>query len=56
MTALVRQVGGGLGRGFWTLFSASFLANLSDGLVDLATSPMVTAWGRRPSDDGSSDQ
>jgi SAM-dependent methyltransferase len=24
------------------------LANLSSGLVDLATSPMVTAWGRRP--------
>jgi len=24
------------------------LANLADGLVELATSPMVTAWGRRP--------
>jgi SAM-dependent methyltransferase len=24
------------------------LANLSAGLVDLATSPMITAWGRRP--------
>ena len=24
------------------------LANLSAGLVDLATSPMVTAWGRVP--------
>jgi SAM-dependent methyltransferase len=24
------------------------LANVSGGLVDLATSPMVTAWGRRP--------
>jgi SAM-dependent methyltransferase len=24
------------------------LENLSDGLVDLATSPMITAWGRRP--------
>jgi SAM-dependent methyltransferase len=24
------------------------LANLSAGLVDVATSPMVTAWGRRP--------
>jgi SAM-dependent methyltransferase len=24
------------------------LANLADGLVDLATSPMVTGWGRRP--------
>jgi MFS family permease len=29
-------VGGGLGRGFWTLFSASFLANLSDGIVQIA--------------------
>jgi SAM-dependent methyltransferase len=27
------------------------LANLTAGLVDLATSPMVTAWGRKPSDD-----
>jgi hypothetical protein len=24
------------------------LANLSTDLVDLATSPMITAWGRRP--------
>jgi hypothetical protein len=32
------------------------LANLSSGLVDLATSPMVTAWGRKPSDDGGGDQ
>src|SRR4051794_18145730 len=28
--------GGGLGRGFWTLFSASFLANLSDGIFQIA--------------------
>ena len=26
------------------------LAHLSAGLVDLATSPMITAWGRKPSD------
>jgi SAM-dependent methyltransferase len=32
------------------------LANLSSGLVDLATSPMVTAWGRVPSDDRGGDQ
>jgi SAM-dependent methyltransferase len=31
------------------------LANLSAGLVDLATSPMITAWGRKPSDDGGGD-
>jgi hypothetical protein len=32
------------------------LANLSSGLVDLATSPMITAWGRKPSDDRGRDQ
>jgi SAM-dependent methyltransferase len=32
------------------------LANLSSGLVDLATSPMITAWGRRPSDDRAGDE
>jgi hypothetical protein len=32
------------------------VANLSDGLLDLATSPMVTAWGRVPSDDRGGDQ
>ena len=32
------------------------LANVSAGLVDLATSPMITAWGRKPSDDGGRDQ
>lgn len=36
MTSLVRQVGGDLGRGFWTLFSASLLANLSDGIFQIA--------------------
>jgi MFS family permease len=33
---LVQGIGGGLGRGFWTLFSASFLANLSDGIFWIA--------------------
>jgi SAM-dependent methyltransferase len=32
------------------------LANLSNGLADLATSPMITAWGRTPSDDRGGDQ
>jgi SAM-dependent methyltransferase len=32
------------------------LANLSGGPLDLATSPMITAWGRRGSDDGGSNQ
>jgi MFS family permease len=36
MTSFGRQVGGDLGRGFWTLFSASFLANLSDGIFQIA--------------------
>jgi MFS family permease len=36
MSALLRHVGGDLGRGFWTLFSASFLANLSDGIFQIA--------------------
>ena len=36
MSSLVRSIGGGLGRGFWTLLSASFLANLSDGIFWIA--------------------
>ena len=36
MSRLVRSIGGGLGRGFWTLFSAAFLANLSDGIFWIA--------------------
>ena len=31
-----RALDDGLGRGFWTLFSASFLANLSDGIFQIA--------------------
>ncbi|HET9520006.1 MAG TPA: MFS transporter [Candidatus Limnocylindrales bacterium] len=30
------EIGGGLGRRFWTLFSAAFLANLSDGIFQIA--------------------
>ena len=36
VSRLVRSIGGGLGRGFWTLLSASFLANLSDGIFWIA--------------------
>jgi len=36
VSRLVRSIGGGLGRGFWTLFSGSFLANLSDGIFWIA--------------------
>jgi MFS family permease len=35
-TAVLARFDGGLGRGFWTLFSASFLANLSDGIFQIA--------------------
>jgi MFS family permease len=30
------EISGGLGRRFWTLFSAAFLANLSDGIFQIA--------------------
>lgn len=36
MTGLRRRVDAGLGRRFWTLFSASLLANLSDGILQIA--------------------
>jgi MFS family permease len=36
LSRLVRSIGGGLGRGFWSLLSASFLANLSDGIFWIA--------------------
>jgi MFS family permease len=36
LSRFVRSIRGGLGRGFWTLFSASFLANLSDGIFWIA--------------------
>ncbi|MBA2381102.1 MAG: MFS transporter [Chloroflexi bacterium] len=36
MTRLWAALDDGLGRGFWTLFSASFLANLSDGIFQIA--------------------
>ncbi|GAA4324371.1 hypothetical protein GCM10023086_50750 [Streptomyces venetus] len=29
------------------------LANIAAGRLDLATSPMISAWGRRPAGDGS---
>ena len=35
-TRAIVAAGGDLGRGFWTLFSASFLANLSDGVFQIA--------------------
>ncbi|HET7472612.1 MAG TPA: hypothetical protein VFJ71_05775, partial [Candidatus Limnocylindrales bacterium] len=38
----------GLGRRFWTLFSASFLANLSDGIFGIALPLMAASLTRDP--------
>ncbi len=48
MTALIRSVGGDLGRGFWTLFSASFLANLSDGIFQIALPLLAVSLTTEP--------
>jgi MFS family permease len=48
MSALLRHVGGGLGRGFWTLFSASFLANLSDGIFSVALPLLAVSLTKEP--------
>ncbi|HEX5823959.1 MAG TPA: MFS transporter, partial [Candidatus Limnocylindrales bacterium] len=47
-TALVRHLGGGLGRGFWTLFSASFLANLADGIFSTALPLLAASLTKEP--------
>jgi len=47
-TALARHLGGGLGRGFWTLFSASFLANLSDGIFSIALPLLAVSLTKEP--------
>jgi MFS family permease len=39
---------GGLGRRFWTLFSASFLANLSDGIFGIALPLLAASVTREP--------
>jgi MFS family permease len=48
MTRLIREAGGGLGRGFWTLFSASFLANLSDGIFQIALPLLAVSLTSEP--------
>jgi MFS family permease len=48
MTTLRRQIGGDLGRGFWTLFSASFLANLSDGIFQIALPLLAISVTKEP--------
>jgi MFS family permease len=41
-------IDGGLGRGFWTLFSASFLANLSDGIFQIALPLLAVSLTSEP--------
>ena len=43
-----RAIDGGLGRGFWTLFSASFLANLSDGIFQIALPLLAVSLTTEP--------
>ena len=43
-----RFLGGELGRGFWTLFSASFLANLSDGIFQIALPLLAVSLTTEP--------
>lgn len=43
-----RGLGGGLGRGFWTLFSASLLANLSDGIFQIALPLLAVSLTTEP--------
>lgn len=48
MTRLRRGVDAGLGRRFWTLFSASFLANLSDGVFQIALPLLAVSLTTEP--------
>jgi len=48
VTAFARHLGGGLGRGFWTLLSASFLANLSDGIFSIALPLLAAGLTKEP--------
>lgn len=41
-------LGGGLGRGFWTIFSASLLANLSDGIFQIALPLLAVSLTTEP--------
>jgi len=48
VTGLRRRVDAGLGRRFWTLFSASFLANLSDGIFQIALPLLAVSLTSEP--------
>jgi MFS family permease len=42
------RIDAGLGRGFWTLFSASFVANLADGIFQIALPLLAASLTRDP--------
>jgi MFS family permease len=46
--SLVAAIGAGLGRGFWTLFAASLLANLADGIFQIALPLLAASLTRDP--------
>ena len=46
--SLVETLDAGLGRGFWTLFSASLLANLADGIFSVALPLLAASLTRDP--------
>ncbi len=48
MNAVLRQIDGGLGRRFWTLFSASLQANLSDGIFQIALPLLAVSLTKAP--------
>ena len=47
-SGLVRALDAGLGRRFWTLFSASLLANLADGIFSVALPLLAASLTRDP--------
>jgi MFS family permease len=46
--SLPARIDAGLGRGFWTLFSASFAANLADGIFQIALPLLAASITRDP--------
>ncbi|MEO5941031.1 MAG: MFS transporter [Candidatus Limnocylindrales bacterium] len=48
MSSVRAAIDGGLGRRFWTLFSAAFLANLSDGIFQVALPLLAVSLTTEP--------
>src|SRR6478609_2204842 len=48
MRSVLENVDAGLGRRFWTLLSASFLANLSDGIFQIALPLLAVSVTKEP--------